>query len=136
MRPLPPVPFSAGPAFIDILPKRASTIVITSSEGLINVVDASNVTNSEFHQVMSENYAACSIVIENVTQLDVPSYITSSAISPTGTYMAFGDSDGVIHLVTAADEEATLPLNGFEGPPFEWADPLDKLPAIEWTQST
>ncbi|PSS06529.1 hypothetical protein PHLCEN_2v3677 [Hermanssonia centrifuga] len=118
MRPLPPVPFSAGPAFIDILPKRASTIVITSSEGLINVVDASNVTNSEFHQ------------------LDVPSYITSSAISPTGTYMAFGDSDGVIHLVTAADEEATLPLNGFEGPPFEWADSPDTLPAIEWTQST
>jgi hypothetical protein len=54
MRPLPPVAFSAGPAFINVLPKRSSTIVIASSQGLINVVDVSNAsTASEFHQVRS-----------------------------------------------------------------------------------
>jgi PAB-dependent poly(A)-specific ribonuclease subunit 2 len=50
--------------------------------------------------------------------------------------MAFGDADGVISLLTAADEDAILPLNGFEGQPVEWADPPDPLPEIEWTDST
>jgi hypothetical protein len=37
-----------------VLPKRSSTIVITSSQGLINVVDVSNASiASEFHQVCS-----------------------------------------------------------------------------------
>lgn len=51
LRPLPPVPFSAGPAFIDLLPKRSATIMITSADGLVNIVDVSNVTNTEFYQV-------------------------------------------------------------------------------------
>lgn len=51
MRSLPPVPFSAGPGFIDILPKKPSSIVITSPQGLVNIVDASNAENAEFQQV-------------------------------------------------------------------------------------
>lgn len=52
MKPLPPVPFPAGPAFINVLPKRSSTIVVTSNQGLINIVDTSNPTNAtEFYQV-------------------------------------------------------------------------------------
>lgn len=51
LRPLPPVPFSAGPAFIDLLPKRSTSIVITSTHGLVNVVDVADVTNTEFYQV-------------------------------------------------------------------------------------
>jgi PAB-dependent poly(A)-specific ribonuclease subunit 2 len=52
MRPLPPVAFSAGPAFVNVLPRRPSTIVITSNQGLINIVDVSNASMaSEFHQV-------------------------------------------------------------------------------------
>lgn len=50
--------------------------------------------------------------------------------------MAFGDSDGTIHLLTAAEEDASLPLNGFEGKPIEWADTPEPLPEIEWTDST
>ncbi|GJE87918.1 PAB-dependent poly(A)-specific ribonuclease subunit PAN2 [Phanerochaete sordida] len=118
MKPLPPVPFSAGPGFIDLLPKRSATIVITSSRGLVNIVDVSNVTNTEFYQ------------------LDTQTYVTSTAVSPTGTYMAFGDADGAISLLTAADEDAILPLNGFEGQPIEWADPPDPLPDIDWNDST
>ena len=36
----------------------------------------------------------------------MPSYVTSTAVSPSGTYMAFGDAEGAISLLTAADEEA------------------------------
>ena len=50
--------------------------------------------------------------------------------------MAFGDADGAISLLTAADEEAILPFNGFEGQPIEWADPPDPPPEFEWTDST
>jgi hypothetical protein len=52
MRPLPPIAFSAGPAFISILPKRPSSIAVTSNQGLVNIVDVSNAhMASEFYQV-------------------------------------------------------------------------------------
>ena len=54
LRPLPPVPFSGGgPSFLNRLPNRSSTIVVTSTEGLVNVVDVSNPNDSEFYQVCS-----------------------------------------------------------------------------------
>lgn len=66
----------------------------------------------------------------------MPSYVTSTSVSPSGTYMAFGDADGAISLLTAADEGAILPFNGFEGQPIEWADPPDPPLEFEWTDST
>ncbi|THH31551.1 hypothetical protein EUX98_g2646 [Antrodiella citrinella] len=119
MRPLPPVPFSGGgPSFLDRLPNRSSTIIVTSSEGLVNVVDVSNPADSEFYQ------------------LATPSYLTSAAVSSTGTFMAFGDSDGCIHLLTAAEDGIDMPLNGFEGQPIEWADTPEPLPEVDWSDST
>lgn len=67
-------------------------------------------------------------------QLDVPTYVTSSAISPNAAYMAFGDAEGTIHLLSQAEEDA--PFNGFEGQPVPWADTASPLPEIEWTKST
>ena len=51
MRPLPPIPFSDGPAFINLLPKHTSSLVVTSAQGLVNVVDVSNTNASEFYHV-------------------------------------------------------------------------------------
>ena len=51
MRPLPPVPFSDGPAFINLLPMHTSTLVVTSAQGLVNVVDVSNTNASDFYHV-------------------------------------------------------------------------------------
>ena len=62
MKPLPPVPFPAGPAFINVLPKRSSSLVVTSNQGLVNIVDTSNPTNAnEFYQVIvtSLSFGAC-----------------------------------------------------------------------------
>jgi hypothetical protein len=73
-------------------------------------------------------------VLSAVSQLDTPAFVGSAAVSPTGAYMAFGDSDGVIHILTAADEG--MPFNGYEGQPVEWADPPEPLPEIDWTDST
>ena len=66
----------------------------------------------------------------------MPSYVTSTAVSPSGTYMAFGDAERAISLLTAADEEAILPFNGFEGQPVEWADPPEPSLEVDWTDST
>ncbi len=54
-----------------------------------------------------------------MVQLDLASYITSSAISPTGAYMAFGDADGAIHILSQAEDVGSVPLNGFDGHPIE-----------------
>ena len=58
------------------------------------------------------------------------------AVSPTGTYMAFGDADGMINLLSQADESAVVPFNGFDGKPVEWADTVPPLPDIEWDEHT
>ena len=118
LKALPPIPFSAGPSFITRLSNRPSTLAITSNQGLIQIVDTTNPNANEFYQ------------------LDAPSFISSVAVSPTAAYMAFGDSDGAIHLLSAADEEAMLPFNGFEGKPIDWADSPEPLPEITWTDGT
>ncbi|KAG6818207.1 hypothetical protein H0H87_000112 [Tephrocybe sp. NHM501043] len=119
MRSLPPIAFSSGPAFIHVLPKRASTIAVISNQGLVNIVDILNpAAASEFYQ------------------LDLSSYVTSCAISATAAYMAFGDAEGVIHLLSQAEDTVDVPFNGFDGQPVEWADTPDVLPEIEWTQTT
>ncbi|TFK86247.1 hypothetical protein K466DRAFT_493169 [Polyporus arcularius HHB13444] len=118
LKALPPIPFSTGPAFITRFPNRPSTLAITSNQGLVQIVDSSNPASNEFHQ------------------LDAPSFISSVAASPTGAYMAFGDSDGAIHLLSAAEDEAMLPFNGFEGKPLDWPDAPDALPDVNWTKST
>ena len=48
--------------------------------------------------------------------------------------MGFGDADGLVHLLTAAEE--TVPLNGFEGQAVEWADTPEPLPDVEWNDET
>jgi PAB-dependent poly(A)-specific ribonuclease subunit 2 len=134
MRPLPPIPFSSTPAFINILPKRPATVVVTSNQGLVNIVDVSTAA-SEFYQVHYILRLACFLAHWRV-QLDVSSYITSVALSPTGAYMACGDAEGMVHLMSQIDEEGSLPFNGFDGQPVEWADTPAPIPEIEWTDST
>jgi PAB-dependent poly(A)-specific ribonuclease subunit 2 len=56
-------------------------------------------------------------------------------VSPTGDYLAFGDADGLIHILSAAEEDH-LPFNGFDGQPVEWADTPEPLMEIEWTDET
>ncbi|KZS98990.1 cysteine proteinase [Sistotremastrum niveocremeum HHB9708] len=121
LRPLAPIPFPNGPAFINLDPTRDSSIVLTSDTGLIQVVDATDPS-----------------VPPQTHTLMVHSYIMSTAISPTTSYMAFGDADGTIHLLSAitSQESERIPFNGSEGQPIEWADPPEPYPDIVWTART
>jgi PAB-dependent poly(A)-specific ribonuclease subunit 2 len=52
MRPLPPLPFSSGPAFINTHSKQSNTVTVTSAQGLVHSVDITRPTDSgEFYQV-------------------------------------------------------------------------------------
>ncbi|VDB99948.1 unnamed protein product [Peniophora sp. CBMAI 1063] len=116
MRALAPLQFAMGPAFISLLPRRSNSLVVSSNQGHVNIFDTSNPASVEFYQV------------------DSPAFISSAAVSPTGAFMAFGDADGAVHLLSCAD--ASVPLNGFEGQPVEWADSPEPLPEIAWDDQT
>lgn len=49
--------------------------------------------------------------------------------------MAFGDADGVVHMMSKAENDS-IPLNGFDGEAIEWVDTPAPLPEIEWTDET
>lgn len=53
LRPLTPIPFLAGPAFINVHPTKGSTLIVTSTQGVVGVIDVLNqgTTAPEFNQV-------------------------------------------------------------------------------------
>ncbi|CAK9784309.1 putative subunit of the Pan2p-Pan3p poly(A)-ribonuclease complex [Cutaneotrichosporon oleaginosum] len=128
LRALPPISFSAGPAFVLLHPSDSSKVVIASQSGMLQVADMSASSN-EFQQ------------------LDVSSYITSMALSPRGDYLVFGDGEGQLHLWTqhdtgdgaVVDANGNLdlpPFNGYEGIKPEWPDPVEPPPPIAWDEGT
>ena len=117
LRALPPISFPAGPAFAVLHPTDPSKLVISSQQGMLQVIDMASGSSGSF------------------AQLDVTSYITSMALSSAGDYLAFGDGDGQIHLWTSLSTEDPLPPFA-SGIRTEWPDPPDPLPSIEWTDAT
>lgn len=81
--------------------------------------------------------------IESRTSLDL-GFPTSMAISPQGDYVAVGDGQGRVHLLTSHDISPTSslvdaqgaldlpPMNGFQGRPVEWQDTPQPVPPIGW----
>jgi PAB-dependent poly(A)-specific ribonuclease subunit 2 len=132
------IPFSTGPSFLNTIPRRsASTVVITSQEGLVNIVDSFQPDATEVFQVRLLGSGIC--VLLRVSSKVNASYLNCAAVSPTGTYMAFGDADGTIHMMSSSapnDEEELQPLNGFEGQRIEWADITFPIPEVDWDAKT
>ena len=112
LRALPPISFPAGPAFCLLHPTDPSRLVISSQQGMLQLVDL----NSSDH----------------FQQLDVNSYIVSMTLSPGGDYLAFGDADGHAHLWTTHETGYLPPFNAYEGVKPEWPDASDPPPAIPW----
>ncbi|KZT59790.1 hypothetical protein CALCODRAFT_176596 [Calocera cornea HHB12733] len=118
LRPLSPIPFTS-PAFINVHPNRSTMIFMASGTGLVHSIDISNQNdNGEFHQ------------------LDIASYLTTSAISANGTYLGFGDAEGLVHLITSTAEDERVPFNGHNGMPGEVPDIPEPLPEIHWEDDT
>ena len=106
---------------------QTSSLVVTSAQGHVNVVDVSNTNTCGFYppSTLHPHFPPIDL------QLDTTSYTTSTAVSSNGTYLAFGDAVGTIHLLTAADESSKPFFNGFQGQPAEWADVPEPPPEID-----
>ena len=68
---------------------------------------------SDFYHVRLPSFVPS--LLQHILKLDTASYITSTAVSSNGSYLAFGDAVGTIHLLTVADESSEPFFNGFQG---------------------
>ena len=129
LRPLPPVPFPAGPAFCVLHPSDQSKMIIASAQGSVQLADISTGSAGAFQQ------------------LDVNSFITSMSLSSEGDYLAFGDADGQVHLWTTnergegaqRDQDGNLrlpPFSGLGGVKPEWPEAAEAPPTIAWEERT
>lgn len=134
-KPLPSVFVEGGAAYARLHPTESGKLVVSSAQGQVQVLNMNQQESS-------------SGSIESTVQLELASYVTSMAISPQGDYLAVGDAEGQVHLLTSHDisETTTLvndqgmldlpPMNGYEGRAVEWPDvPTEPLP-VDWTDRT
>nr|ODO00889.1 PAB-dependent poly(A)-specific ribonuclease subunit PAN2 [Cryptococcus depauperatus CBS 7855] len=130
LRPLPPISFPSGPAFVLLHPSSSSHIVVSSQQGMLQNIDMSLGPSATVFQ-----------------QLDVATYVTSMTLSNRGDYLAAGDADGKLHLCTTHEigENAVLddsgnidlpPFNGYDGTKPEWPDPTNPPAQINWQDTT
>ncbi|ANB14502.1 Pan2p [Sugiyamaella lignohabitans] len=80
MKPLPPIPFPAGAAYIKIHPKMSTCCIIASQSGQLQFADSANPTSVFIHQAA------------------ITSPLTSLELSPSGDYLSLTDEEGYIHL--------------------------------------
>ena len=111
--------------------------MITSSQGLIHIIDiARPASGGEFSQVSAQLFVTGSSESILPPQVDSHSFISAAAVSPNGTYLAFGDAEGSVSTPTSTSTDEHIPFNGFDGRPVEWADVPDPLPDLTWDDRT
>jgi PAB-dependent poly(A)-specific ribonuclease subunit 2 len=80
MRQLPPVPFHAGAAFVQLHPRMSTTCIIASQSGQLQVIDFVNPS------------------AVTLKQINISTYMTSMVLAPTGEALAVADAEGHIQL--------------------------------------
>ena len=91
-RPLPPVNSFGGVAFMRTHPKMTSTALLLSPMGQLQMIDTGNLTDIQ------------------VRQLNVMSYLTAFDIAPSGSVIAYCDSDNNIHLASVQPQSSFTDL--------------------------
>jgi PAB-dependent poly(A)-specific ribonuclease subunit 2 len=82
MKPLPPLAFPAGAAFVRLHPKLSNLCIVGSHGGQIQFLDIGNPANV------------------TLIQANTASFLTGIEVSSSGNYMAFRDDDGFVQLWT------------------------------------
>lgn len=49
--------------------------------------------------------------------------------------MAFGDADGIVHILSQIEADNDVPFNGFDGHAVEWSDTPAPLADVDWTDT-
>ena len=77
---LPPIPFHAGAAHVQMHPKMSTTCIIASQSGQLQVVDLMNANTV------------------NLRQANISTYMSGLVLAPSGEALALSDADGFVHL--------------------------------------
>ncbi|KAJ3187322.1 poly(A)-specific ribonuclease [Gaertneriomyces sp. JEL0708] len=86
LRALPPIPFPAGPSYVQFHPTMSNAIVAASQDGQFQFCDIANHNSATFYQG------------------EVSGFLNALSFSSSGNMLALGDSSGGIYLWT--DEES------------------------------
>jgi len=118
LRPLSPIPFPTPPALVRFHPRLSGNVVVASADGRVQLLDLKDVSKS------------------SVFHVETSSMLTSMAISPTGEGLAFGDTEGFVHLWSARpDDDGDARFCRFEGD-VELPDPQEPPERINWRDDT
>lgn len=111
MMPLPPIPFHAGAAFVQMHPRMSTTSIVASQSGQLQVVD-----------LMNPNTV-------NLRQANISSYMSGLVLAPSGEALALTDQECTIHLWGSMAKVHYAEYSN----PTEFADPPTPLPSVDWS---
>jgi PAB-dependent poly(A)-specific ribonuclease subunit 2 len=114
LRPLPPIPFHAGAAFVRMHPKMSTTSIVASQSGQMQVVD-----------LMNPNTV-------NLRQANVSSYLSALELAPSGDALALADAECAVHIWGSPDKVRFAEVSN----PTEWADVTAPDASVEWSADT
>lgn len=115
LRPLPPIPFQAGAAYVRMHPKMSTTAIVASQGGQLQVVDLMNPNTVNLRQAS---------IYECV--------LTAMETAPSGEALAMTDSIGFIRLWGSPSKIQFTEYSN----PTEFADQPVAPPNIDWNQDT
>ncbi|MCJ1380114.1 poly(A)-specific ribonuclease [Xylographa soralifera] len=106
---LPPIPFAAGAAHVQMHPRMSTTCIIASHHGQLQVVDLMNSNTVNLRQANISN-----------------GFMSGLVLAPSGEAFALSDTSGFIHLWGSPTKVAFAEISN----PIEFADPQETYPVI------
>lgn len=110
---LPPIPFHAGAAHVQMHPKMSTTCILASQGGQLQVVD-----------LMNSNTV-------NLRQANISTYMSGLILAPSGEALAIADADGFVHLWGSPSK---LQFAEFSNAAPDWGDVAEPVPLLEVSQ--
>ncbi|KAG5519468.1 hypothetical protein PMAC_002095 [Pneumocystis sp. 'macacae'] len=108
LRPLVPVPFPGGPAYVRMHPKMSATAFVVSQNGLFHVVDVGNTADVQLRHASTNTY------------------FSSFCVSHSGDALALSDADGGVQLWS---QKRVPHFSEFSGS-LEWPDASVHVPNV------
>lgn len=113
MKPIAPIPFHAGAAFVRLLPNMQTTAIVASQTGQLQLVD-----------LMNPNTV-------NLRQVNISSYMLMLDMAPSGQALVVADSEGNIHLWGSPSKIRFSILNK----ETEFASPPQRATFVDWNNT-
>jgi PAB-dependent poly(A)-specific ribonuclease subunit 2 len=114
MKPISPLSFPPGAAFVRLHPRMLTTSLVVSQQGQIHIVDLLNPNTS------------------NVRHANVLSYLSMVEIAPSGEAIVLADTEGCMHLWGSPSR---FQFSGMQMP-TEFADEEQSPPPSNWDSET